>query len=105
MQSGQLQYWWVFFYGASGKVSFSSHSSVLAAAFCVGALSRSVACTALVFALWSGATQFERELTARFCHPNEIITCANNATSAATLIALDIRATGENAFVPKSPIS
>jgi hypothetical protein len=51
------------------------------------------------------ATQFERELTARFCHPNEIITSANNATSAATLIALDIRGTGENAFVPKSPIS
>jgi hypothetical protein len=51
------------------------------------------------------ATQFERELTARFCHPNEVITCSNNATSAATLIALDIRGTGENAFVPKSAIS
>lgn len=39
--------------------------------------------------------QFEAELTARFCHANEVITCANNATSgiAAALIALDVRGT------------
>lgn len=39
------------------------------------------------------ASQFETALTEKFCHGNEIITCANSATSgiAAALVALDVQ--------------